>query len=405
MGLLLSDSSALREWILHAPHVPDGGPSFVRELCRRLRSLGLPLWRMSVALLTKHPEVLWRTVQWHEDEGVQVLEREHRTSLEPFFTQSPVALLVHGSPSIRVRLTDEAVAFPICRDLQEQGGTEYYAQGLKFTNGETSYVSWATRHPQGFGDEMVRTLDAIAPSLARRVELESAYHATRTLLGVYLGRNAARRVLDGAFKRGGGELIHAAIWFCDLRNFTPMSDRMEPHEVVEVLDAYFDRVAGAVAARGGEVLKFIGDAVLAIFPVGADATSACRNALIAAEEALASLQSLNESRPVHHALAIGVALHLGEVMYGNIGSRERLDFTVISSSVNEACRLEALCKVLKTPLTLSEAFVGALGGEDIVDLGEHDLKGVTAKVRVFTLGRHRPAVAARPPAAHQDTRK
>jgi len=364
-----------------------------------LRFGGLPLWRMSVALPTKHPEVLWRSVQWHEADGVKVIEREHRTTEEPFFKESPVALLVQGSPPIRVRLlTEEVVPFSICRDLRQMGGTDYYAQGLKFSNGETSYVSWATRDPRGFDPEAVSTLDAIAPALARRVELEAAYHATRTLLGVYLGRNAARRVFDGAFKRGGGELIPAAVWFCDLRNFTSMSDRMAPQKVVEVLDAYFDRVAGAVTTRGGEVLKFVGDAILAIFPVAGDASTACRNALRAAEEALTALRDLNGERPAEAPLAMGVALHLGEVMYGNIGSRERLDFTVISSSVNETCRLEALCKELDTPLTMSESFVSALEGEDVIDLGEHALKGVKAKARVFTLRRYRhPAAVPRSP--------
>jgi adenylate cyclase len=357
----------------------------------QLRARGLPLWRVSVALPTKHPEVLWRSVQWHEAEGVTLLDRGHGTSQEAFFIDSPVALLVQGSPPIRVRLTDESLRFGICRDLRQMGATDYYAQGLPFSNGETSYVSWATRDPQGFGDETVSALDAIAPSLARQVELESAYHATRTLLGVYLGRNAARRVFEGAFKRGGGELIPAAIWFCDLRNFTALSDRMSPQDVVEMLDAYFDRVAGAVTAWGGEVLKFIGDAILAIFPVGADAGAACQNALRAAETALAALRELNTERAAEDDLAIGVALHLGQVMYGNIGSRERLDFTVISSSVNETCRLEALCKVLRTPLTMSEGFATALHGEDVVDLGAHELKGVKAKVRVFTLGGYRPS--------------
>jgi adenylate cyclase len=380
-----SDVAGMQEWLLHSARVDDGGISFVREFAERVRSLGLPLWRVSMSLLTKHPEVLWRTLQWHETEGAKFVEREHRTSRDPFFTQSPVARLVAGAAPIRVRLTDDSPPFPICRDLKDQGGTDYYAQGLAFSNGEISYVSWATRHPGGFSEEAVRWFDAIAPSLARRVELESAYHATRALLEVYLGRNAARRVLEGAFRRGGGELIRAAIWFCDLRNFTSLSDRMAPNDVVEILDRYFDEVAGAVTARGGEVLKFIGDAILAIFPVGLDAAAACRSALRGAEEALSALQSLNDSR-----LSIGVALHLGDVMYGNIGSKDRLDFTVISSSVNETCRLEALCKVLKTPLTLSETFARTLQGESVVDLGEHELKGVTAKARVFTLERYRP---------------
>src|SRR5262245_23988063 len=174
MGRLLSDMREIHEWLLSAAHVADGGPSFVRDLVARLRALGLPLWRVSLSLLTKHPEVLWRTLQWHDDEGVRILDRRHQTYQDPFFTLSPVALLVRGSAPIRVRLTGEALPFPISRDLQQQGGTDYYAQGLKFSNGEISYVSWATRHPDGFADDAVRSLDALVPSLARRVELESA---------------------------------------------------------------------------------------------------------------------------------------------------------------------------------------------------------------------------------------
>ncbi len=387
MSFALSDVPEIQQWLLDAAHVDDGGATFVRELVERLRQSGLPLWRASFSLLTKHPEVLWRTVQWREEAGVKIIERQHQTSHDPFFTRSPVAKLIEGSPPIRVRLTGDDLPYPICRDLKEEGGTDYYAQGLKFSNGEISYASWATRMAGGFSDETVRALDALAPFLARRVELESAYHATRSLLGVYLGRNAARRVLDGSFRRGGGELTHAAIWFCDLRGFTSMSDRMAPGDVVRILDAYFDRVAGAVTEHGGEVLKFVGDAILAIFPIGQDVAHACRQALRAAEDGLAALAQLNEERAPEDPLAMGVALHLGEVMYGNIGSRERLDFTVISSSVNETCRLEALCKPLRTPLTMSEAFVRALEGESVVDLGLHDLKGVSAKARVFTLER------------------
>jgi adenylate cyclase len=281
--------------------------------------------------------------------------------------------------------------FPICRDLKAQGGTDYYAQGLRFSNGEVSYVSWATREPGGFSDEALRALDAMAPVLSRRIELESAYHATRSLLEVYLGKNAARRVLAGQFRRGGGELIRAAIWFCDLRGFTSISDQTAPSRVVGILDAYFDSVASVIAAHGGEVLKFIGDAILAIFPLADDTGDACQSALEAAEQALGALEQLNRERANDPPLAIGIALHVGDVMYGNVGSRERRDFTVISSAVNETSRLEGLCKVLKTPLTLSHAFVGAVARADIVDLGEQELKGVSSKLRVFTLERFRPA--------------
>src|SRR5262249_42613334 len=163
---------------------------------------------------------------------------------------------------------------------------------------------------------------------------ESAYYATRALLDVYLGKNAACRVVAGHFQRGRGELIEAAIWFSDMRDFTALSDRTAPARVVEVLDAYFDAVATAVAEQGGEVLKFIGDAVLAIFPIGDPgpvARDACRRALAAADLAFAALGRINEERRARgeEPIAVGVALHRGQVMYGNIGARDRLDFTVI----------------------------------------------------------------------------
>jgi len=211
------------------------------------------------------------------------------------------------------------------------------------------------------------------------------------LLEVYLGKNAARRVEGGQFRRGGGELIRAAIWFCDLRNFTAISDRTAPERVVELLDAYFDRVAGVIVLHGGEVLKFIGDAIMAIFPIGDDARAACESALQAAEDGLAALEQLNRERDAEPVLSIGIALHVGDVMYGNVGSRERLDFTVISSAVNETSRLEGLCKSLKTPLLLSQAFVSAVDRQDVVDLAEQELKGVSTRLRVFTLARLRPA--------------
>jgi adenylate cyclase len=352
----------------------------MRGLIDQLRALGVPVWRCSFILSTKHPELVWQTVQWTEERGVRVVDRDLATLGKDYFQRSPVAQLVAGAAPIRVRLDgDDAARYPICVDLQAQGGTDYLAQGLARTTGEIGYISFATCAPGGFADDAIAILLALAPALAQRIELESAYHATRALLEVYLGRNAGRRVLAGAFRRGDGELIDAAIWFCDLRGFTALSDRRAPREVVETLDAYFDRVAGAVMARGGEVLKFVGDAVLAIFPLGDDPRASCRAALAAAEDALRALAGTE--------LEIGVALHVGPVMYGNIGARERLDFTVISAAVNEACRLEGLCKSLGTPLAMSAAFVAAAAPDGVLDLGEHQLKGVDAPIRVLTLSR------------------
>ncbi|WP_224362597.1 adenylate/guanylate cyclase domain-containing protein [Hyalangium versicolor] len=387
-----AELSRVQTWLLHLRHVDDGGLTLMAELIAQLRAQGLPLWRCSFNLMTKHPELVWRTVQWTEEQGVKPIDRQRLTLDDPYFTRSPVALLLQGSSPIRVRLDRDDLPFPICQDLRALGGTDYFAQGLQYSTGDIGYISWATRAPGGFSEESLAALTALSPHLAQRIELASAYHATRALLEVYLGRNAGQRVANGGFRRGSGELIDAAIWFCDLRDFTSLSEQGTPQATVKTLDEYFDHVAGAVMERGGEVLKFIGDAILAIFPVADDAHRACQNALLAAEEALASLQKLNVARRARGdgPLSIGVALHLGQVMYGNIGARGRLDFTVISSSVNEACRLEALCKPLQIPLTLSEAFVQMARPEAAVDLGSHALKGVRAPIRVFTLKDHLP---------------
>jgi adenylate cyclase len=374
--------NTIERWLVDEPHHDGDGAAFMRGLATRLAE-ALPLWRVSYALMTMHPEVLWRTVQWRRDGEVAVRDQPHARLDDAFYKESAVAVVRSSRAPVRARLTAGEVPYPLCKDLRAEGGTDYYVQALPFTNGQVSYVSFATDAPEGFTAAHLALLDEVRPFLARRLELESAYYATRALLDVYLGKNAARRVTAGAVKRGEGELIDAAIWFSDLRDFTALSDRTPPARVIETLDVYFDAVATAIAEHGGEVLKFIGDAVMAIFPTGADPRGACRHALAAAEQAFASLAVINAQREI--PIAIGVALHRGQVMYGNVGARDRLDFTVISSAVNETSRLESLCKQLATSLAMSAFFAETVGRGDLVDLGEHALKGVKTPLHVYGL--------------------
>jgi len=380
-------AGAIVRWITAEPRAADDGSAFARALAAQLRAAGVPLWRLRYALMTMHPEVLWRSVLWRADEGVSVVDQPHARLEDAFYTASPVAAVRSSGAPLRVRLEPGELPFALCTELRDQGGTDFYAQPLPFASGQVGYATYVTDAPAGFDPATLLLLDAIAPFLARRVELESAYYATRALLEVYLGKNAARRVLAGEFQRGRGELIDAAIWFSDIRGFTQLSDRTPPARVVEILDGHFDAIAGAVSDCGGEVLKFIGDAVLAIFPLGADPRAACRRALAAAEQAFTALARVNEGLAARGdaPVEVGIALHRGPVMYGNIGARDRLDFTVISSAVNEASRLESLCKPLATRLALSAAFVQAAEIADAVDLGEHALRGVREPLRVFTL--------------------
>jgi adenylate cyclase len=387
MNRVNAQVTEIQRWLLSVPHVEDGGASFMAGLIEQLVKQGIPVCRASFGLMTKHPELVWRAVQWNEASGIATFDHARSKLAEPFFSASPVAELRRGTPSIRVELESSDGGYPICADLRAQGCTDYFAQALPFANGEMSYLSCATRAKGGFSDAALSTLRELAPALAQRVELESGYHATRALLEVYLGPNAGARVAQGGFRRGSGELIDAAIWFSDLRDFTVISDRSTPEAVVRLLDEYFEGVAGAVMDHGGEVLKFVGDAILAIFPTGSDRSAACNRALAAAGDALVALNALNTTRIARDdaPIAMGLALHVGPVMYGNIGAQNRLDFTVISAAVNEACRLESLCKPLATTLIMSEAFVQAAAPANARDLGLHTLKGVSAQVRAFTL--------------------
>jgi adenylate cyclase len=261
------------------------------------------------------------------------------------------------------------------------------ALALDFGPGRRTFISIATDAPQGSADAQLRAFEVLMPPLETRLELESSRFSTETLLKVYLGANAAQRVLAGDFKRGTGQRIHAAIWLCDLRGFTALADRLPVNEVVPVLDAYFEAMAGSLSAHG-EILKFIGDSILAVFPTGDDEAAAARQAVASAQ---ASLAAFAQSAPAkEHGLRAGVAVNLGEVMYGNIGARDRLDFTVIGGAVNETARMEAMCKPLKVPLVLSENIARHLDPHQLCPLGSHVLRGVSSEKPLFTLRQFAP---------------
>jgi adenylate cyclase len=274
---------------------------------------------------------------------------------------------------------------------------------LNFGSGRRSYVSIVTDAPGGFDDAHLAAFEQLLPALETRLELESTRFSMGTLLEVYLGPNAARRIAAGDFKRGTGQRIRAAIWLCDLRGFTALTDRLPVQEVVPVLDAYFEAMAGPLA-EGGEILKFIGDSILAVFPVVTDEASAARRAV---QAAAASIEAFARASPaLTHGLKVGVSVNLGEVMYGNIGARERLDFTVIGPAVNEAARMEALCKPLQVPLVLSETVARHLEQGERHGLGSHPLRGVSGERALFTLPRFAPASAppgGAPPPPRQPT--
>ncbi len=377
------------DWLLRHAARALGAEGLIERLSLLLREHGVPVSRASLNVHTVHPEVFVRNIVWSMERGTSSETILHFDLLQPIFEDSPVALIYKGAGPIRRQLCGSGAQldFPICRDLAREGATDYLILPLNFSDERRTYVSFCTETPGGFSPENVETLTEIAPYLAVRIELASAYFATSSLLQLYLGRNAARRVLAGNVKRGHGHTIEAALWYCDLRGFSEIPGDHSPAQVVEVLDGYFECVADAIRDAGGEILKFIGDGVLAVFDFAdSDPATACRQAVAAALAALQAVERWNAHRGLgDDPLKMSVALHAGPLLHGNIGSRERLDFTVLGAAITEVCRLEPLCRTIGVPLVLSHRFVELYSDCDKVGMGRFVLRGVREPQEVFSL--------------------
>jgi len=294
--------------------------------------------------------------------------------------------LFEGAGAVRQRLDlpDTEFAFPLLHELRRDGLTDYVALPITFSDGKIHGTTWSSDRPGGFESADLARIDDLLPVFGLLLEIHLSRRIAITLLDTYVGHHAGERILDGQILRGSGETVRAAIWFCDLRGFTALSERTGRDALIECLNQYFDRMAAAVEGQGGEILKFIGDAMLAVFPLDTD--RACRRALEAAIAAEAGMAELNRARVERgeEALEFGIGLHAGDVMYGNIGATDRLDFTVIGPAVNLASRLHSLSHDLGTKLLISDAFAGLCVGP-FRSLGRHQLKGIAHPVEVFTL--------------------
>jgi adenylate cyclase len=346
------DLPAPLAWLVDEASASAGPDRFLAELGNRLKADGLPLAAGSLALAVPHPIVARRSWAWRAESGA-VIEALG-------FTDAPLSQIAHdalnGFSSVELHA------------IGENGAALAWAGARDFTRDESLQLREAARF-------------AAAPlaALASRA-------AMAALLEAYLGRRSAARVQAGALRRGSGETILAALLFADLRGFTAMSETTEPVEVIAALDAWFDRLAGAVHAFGGEVLKFIGDGVLAIFPVTATRREACEAALRAIAAARAGMAHLDGQREQQGlcALPFGIALHVGEILWGNIGAADRLDFTAIGPAVNLVSRLEGLCRPLGRAVLISGA-VAAEVATPLEPLGLHELRGIASPCEVFTL--------------------
>jgi adenylate cyclase len=376
-------------WILReGPHI-DSDVEMFDELCWRLVGDGLPLFRATLHMGTLHPQIRGVGARWLRElkviEEYRILQGNEATDE---YLRSPIRATIERGTPFRRHLTEDTPEYPLLSKLRNFGVTDYFALALNRSFRRFPVVTWATDRPSGFSDAEISALEEINPALAAIVEPRAIRRITENLLDTYLGPQAGRRVLAGQIQRAEGERLRAVIMMTDMRGFTALSDRLPGEEVIELLDDYFDAIVTPVTARKGETLKFMGDGVLAIFPAADDDdfSAASVQALEAALEGLECLGVVNKARREtdQTEIRIGIGLHLGEVIYGNVGAADRLDFTVIGPAVNLASRIEGLTKRLLRPILMSSAFA-RICPRPLVSLGFHPVRGLFEPEEVFGL--------------------
>lgn len=390
----------IARWVVRASLDGADACTILQGACERLIAAGVPLMRAALVGDMLDPSFDGVGVRWSRQDGasLETFLRTPNATLDEEWLKSPFHALVTGPDDrLRRRLdrADVAVEFPVLGEFRQRGGTDYLAMIVRLGEGmwlgDTRGVvtSWLSAAPQGFGDGDVELIAQTLPPLATMFLWRSMQRSARTLMTTYLGSDAAERVLAGNVARGRAESIHAVVWYSDLVGFTRIADAQASQVVLAMLNDYAEVLVESIEAHGGHVLKFIGDGMLAIFP-DRDESNACEHALDAATDARRRLDALNATRaaaglPVSDA---DVALHIGELLYGNVGSPRRLDFTVLGSAVNEAARIEALCGSLDQRVIVSSAFVQA-GGDAVrarlVSLGRYAMKGVARPQELYTL--------------------
>ena len=288
---------------------------------------------------------------------------------------------------VRSRPGDPATrSFPIVEELRAEGVTEYFAMPMLFLDGSAHASSWTTKQEGGFTEEQVAALRSIMSPLARLVEVIRFSRLATMLLDTYVGNRAGEKIMGGQIRRGHTEKLHAAIWLSDLRGFTALSDRLPAETVVDILNQYFDCQVAAIKNHGGEVLKYMGDGLLAVFPIDeyvGDSQQVCARVLEAARETRAGVEAMQYAiGDTIERFRFGVALHVGNILYGNIGGGSRLDFTCIGPAINLAARLEKLTGKMHRTIVASEGFAGICGG-GWSDLGEFPIAGFSKAQRVY----------------------
>lgn len=382
------DTSEAARWLTEGARTTDLPEDIVGQLCERMIAGGVPLAGAAIFIHTLHPELFGRCFIWRQGFQPMVLEFPYE-SRESIALQRSVESGIR--PSDRVVILDpeqenSSLNLEMFRSLRASDVKTFVATPIVFSDGEMHLAVWTTRQPGGFTEDQKRAIENIVGPLSRFSEIYALRRRATVLLDTYVGRTSGERILAGQIRRGHTEALHAAIWLSDMRGFTELADQLPPRLLIDQLNRYFDCQVPAIARHGGEVLKFMGDGMLAVFPISendGDAKTVCNEALAAAYEARAPISAMERGLDgARTAMRFGVALHLGSVLYGNIGAEHRLDFTCIGPAVNLAARIEKLTGRLGRSILASTAFADACE-EPMVAVGEFELAGFARPQKVF----------------------
>ena len=393
-----SEVSALCDWICEQGLLRVSLETLFEGFCERLAATGLPLMRGYISAQTLHPRISVLGCTWRPGEGIKTDVILYRPEPSEAYLRSPFKRLIDSNlDHLRVRLEGNApLPFPVCEEFRAEGATDYLAHLIQYgrngiPDGKTGVItSWTTSTPGGFSDDQIALLGYLVPKLGMAAQTRISQDITINLLDTYVGSVAGRQILNGEIRRGALEVISSVILLSDLRGFTAMSERIPRADLVEMLNQYFDCLVGPIVDHGGNVLKFLGDGLLATFPLnGHPSEELCEKALNAASEILDRTTEIDEQRRAagKPVMDLDIALHLGNVYWGNVGSAERLDFTVVGPAVNEASRIEALCTQYERNLLMSETFAAAAkrSSHRLVSIGRFALRGVRSAQSIYTL--------------------
>ncbi len=399
-----NDLVALHAWLIEAGLEGMPVETIFDGFCRRLTAAGIPIARGFLSMGSLHPLRRANSITWAGGQLTDVSDFGHSNMATSLWAESPFKFMMENHITRLHRPlfgSNAKLDFPVLREFREAGMSEWLAllQGFGWGSNNPAgeqfgvVLSWTTSaavgRPQGWRTEERTAIEELSATLSLATKASGAPLATREVLAAYLGSDAAQRVSAGQVQRGDVSRIEAAILYADLRGFTNFADETAPEEVIRRLNGVFDCLGEAVREGGGEILKFLGDGVLAVFLAGSSLEAAASAAFNAACSARDKTTTLSERELVagHAPLSIDMALHAGELTYGNIGTAERLDFTVIGPAVNEATRLEALCKQLGAPILISESFARAAPTlrDRLRSMGHHRLRGVREAQEVFAL--------------------